>query len=44
LKNEGDGKNWLYSVNGKMARVGAGAYQLESGDVVLWEFKVYEYN
>jgi len=44
LKNEGDGKNWLYSVNGKTARVGAGAYQLKSGDAVLWEFKVYEYN
>ena len=44
LKNQGDGKNWLYSVNGKTARVGAGAYKLKSGDAILWEFKDYEYN
>ena len=44
LRNEGDGKNWLYTVNGKLARVGAGAYQLKAGDAILWEFKVYEYN
>jgi Domain of unknown function (DUF4430) len=44
LKNQGNGKNWLYSVNGKTATVGAGAYKLKSGDAILWEFKVYEYN
>lgn len=44
LKNEGNGKNWLFSVNGKTARVGAGAYKLEAGDAILWEFKEYEYN
>ena len=44
LKNEGTGRNWLYSVNGKLANVGAGAYKLSAGDVVLWEFKVYRYN
>jgi len=43
-KNEGDGKNWLYSVNGKSADVGAGGYELKAGDVILWEFKPYEYN
>ena len=42
LKNEGNGKNWIYSVNGKTAEVGAGAYKLEPGDRVLWEFKRYE--
>jgi hypothetical protein len=41
LKNEGNGRNWLYSVNGKLANVGAGAYKLSAGDAVLWEFKVY---
>jgi ABC-type transport system substrate-binding protein len=44
LKNEGDGKNWLYTVNGKLAPVGAGAYKLKAGDGILWEFKDYEYN
>ncbi|MEX0677140.1 MAG: DUF4430 domain-containing protein [Pirellulales bacterium] len=44
LKNEGNGKNWLYTVNGKLAPLGAGAYKLKAGDAILWEFKVYEYN
>jgi hypothetical protein len=44
LKNEGAGRNWLYSVNGKLANVGAGAYKLGAGDAVLCEFKVYRYN
>jgi hypothetical protein len=44
LENEGNGKNWLFSVNDKQADVGAGSYELKSGDVVLWEFKDYEYN
>lgn len=44
LKNEGSGKNWLFSVNGKEADVGAGGYELNAGDTVLWEFKAYEYN
>jgi hypothetical protein len=44
LKNEASGKNWLFSVNGKQADVGAGGYELKSGDNVLWEFKAYEYN
>jgi Domain of unknown function (DUF4430) len=42
VKNEGSGKNWIYSVNGKPATVGVGAYQLKPRDAVLWEFKVYE--
>ena len=44
LKNEASGKNWLFSVNGKQAEVGAGGYELKAGDNVLWEFKAYEYN
>ncbi len=44
LKNEGSGKNWLYSVNKKDADVGVGAYRLEPGDAILWEFKAYDYN
>ncbi len=44
LKNEGSGKNWLFSVNGKQSDIGAGGYELKAGDTVLWEFKDYEYN
>ncbi len=44
LKNEGSGRNWLYSVNGKPADVGAGSYELKAGDTILWEFKEYDYN
>lgn len=46
-KNEGSGKssrNWLFRVNDKQADVGAGAYQLKPGDVVLWEFTTFDYN
>lgn len=42
LKNDPSGKNWIFSVNGKTAEVGAGAYELQAGDAVLWEFKLYE--
>jgi len=42
LANQGNGKNWLYSVNDKTAEVGAGAYELADGDRILWEFKEYE--
>lgn len=41
-KNEGSGKNWIFSVGGKTADVGAGAYELKPGDTILWEFKAYE--
>ncbi len=44
LENDAGGKNWLFSINGKTAEVGAGAFQLEAGDTVLWEFKAYDYN
>jgi len=43
-KNEGSGKNWLFSVGGKTADLGAGAYELKAGDTILWEFKDYDYN
>jgi hypothetical protein len=42
VKNDPAGKNWLFSVNGKSAEVGAGAYELKPDDAVLWEFKPYE--
>lgn len=42
LTNEGNGKNWIYSVNGKQGEVGSGAYQLKAGDTILWKFQAYE--
>ena len=44
LKNEGNGKNWLYSVNGKPGEVSAGIQPLKAGDAVLWKFQTYDYN
>ncbi|MFA6251329.1 MAG: DUF4430 domain-containing protein [Candidatus Paceibacterota bacterium] len=36
---EGNGKYWLYYVNGKEASVGVSKYELESGDIINWELK-----
>jgi hypothetical protein len=35
-------RNWLYSVNGKMADKSCGVYELSAADAVLWKFTVYE--
>ena len=41
LSNEGggDGRNWLYRVNGKLATKSFDAYTLAPGDVILWKFE-----
>jgi hypothetical protein len=44
LKNEGDGRNWLYSVNDKKGEVSAGICKLQPRDAILWKFEVYDYN
>jgi hypothetical protein len=44
VKNEGDGRNWLYYVNDKQGEISAGAMKLKSGDAVLWRFETYDYN
>lgn len=33
---------WLYSVNGSLASVGAGAYALKEGDAVRWYFGTFD--
>ncbi len=38
LKNEGNGKNWLYRVNGKLADKSCGIQKLSAGDIVTWQF------
>lgn len=42
LTNEGDGKNWIFSVNGKQGEVSSGITELKRGDTVLWKFQTYE--
>ena len=37
-KNGTDKKYWQYKVNGVMPQIGAGAYELTSGDKVEWFF------
>lgn len=42
LTNQGDGKNWIFSVNGKQGEVSSGITELKRGDTVLWKFETYE--
>jgi len=32
---------WAFSINGKLASVGAGSYQLKDKDIIRWEIKNY---
>jgi hypothetical protein len=39
VENEGaDGRNWTYSVNGKLGDRSFAVYELQPGDQVLWTF------
>lgn len=41
LKNKGagaDSRNWLFSVNSKLAEVGCGAYLVQPGDKIVWSY------
>lgn len=35
----GDGKYWIYYVNGESAKVGASQYVLKEGDKILWKLE-----
>lgn len=37
-KDCGDNSGWMYSVNGTFPNIGAGAYRLKEGDVVVWRY------
>ena len=42
LKNEGgNGKSWLYEVNGKLARRSFAIQNLSNHDTILWKFDIY---
>ena len=46
-KNEGGGvknRNWIYTVDGEQPEVGIGAFELKTGNVILWKFGVADYN
>jgi Domain of unknown function (DUF4430) len=34
--NSAEGKNWLFAINGELSVQGAGAYQLQAGDRIVW--------
>ena len=38
-----DRKNeyWAFYLNGKMAQIGAGSYQLKNGDKIEWKIETY---
>ncbi|MEE3372790.1 MAG: DUF4430 domain-containing protein [Planctomycetota bacterium] len=42
LKNEGQGKNWIYRVNGKLGDRSFAIQTLNPGDVTLWNFGQYK--
>ena len=41
IANQGNGKNWIYYVNGERATVGIGAKILKPHDHILWKFEPY---
>jgi hypothetical protein len=42
LKNEGNGRNWIFRVNGKLGDRSYAVYPLKAGDTILWRFETYE--
>ncbi|WP_425400981.1 DUF4430 domain-containing protein [Aeoliella sp.] len=43
LENEGgEGRNWLYEVNGELAQMSLGVQPVRPGDRILWKFVTYE--
>ena len=44
IEIEGQGKNWMYRVNGKKGDRSSGIYKLRDKDVVKWTFEVFDAN
>jgi len=43
VKNEGgNGRNWIYEVNGEAGKTSFAVHNLNDGDTVRWKFKKYE--
>ena len=41
LENEGRGRNWIYRVNGELAKKSFAILTLKAGDTILWFFGEY---
>ena len=37
-------RGWMYCVNGELAKVGCGQYELKPSDIVRWEYTVYDHS
>lgn len=42
LKNEGRGRNWIFSVNGQLGERSFAVTELKASDRVLWKFTQYK--
>lgn len=42
VKNEGQGRNWVFSINGDLADRSCGICPVKAGDRILWKFGKYE--
>ncbi|MCC9609696.1 DUF4430 domain-containing protein [Blastopirellula sp. JC732] len=42
VKNEGNGRNWIFRVNDKLATRSCELVEVAPGDVILWRFQRYE--
>ena len=42
VANEGNGRNWVFRVNGKLGDRSSGIYKIDDGDTILWRFQKYE--
>lgn len=42
VKNEGSGRNWIFSINGQVAKRSFAVSEVKAGDRVLWKFTQYQ--
>jgi len=42
LKNEGSGRNWIFSINGELGKRSFAATEVHAADRVLWKFMQYK--
>jgi hypothetical protein len=42
VKNEGSGRNWIFSINGQLGKRSLALTEVKSGDRVLWKFTQYK--
>ena len=42
VKNQGRGRNWIFSINGQLGKRGFAVTEVKSADRVLWKFTQYK--